>query len=66
MFLADLYRVTAGNSSLRSFFTKRGAIDYANSVLMASSPNIGCVRLEGRDSDTGVWIVLESFGIPAR
>jgi hypothetical protein len=63
--LADLYRVTAGGSSLRSFFTKNGGSEYAAGVIKNSHANIGNVELQGRCSETGDWHTLRSFGVPA-
>lgn len=65
-FLADLYRVTAGNSSLRSFFTKKAAAEYAGLVVAESSQNIGCVFVEGRDGETGDWHQLIEVGTPKK
>ena len=65
MFLADLYRVTAGcDAALRNFVTKTAAAKYAAEVVARSHRNIGLVCVQGRDGETGDWHTLIEVGTP--
>lgn len=64
LFVADLYRVTAGQSALRSYATKKAAATYARQVVAQSHQNIGPVFVEGRDGITGDWHQIVCVGTP--
>ena len=63
--ISDLFRVTAGGSALRQFFSRKGAMQYAGEVVCNSHRNIGTVCVQGRDWMTGDWKTIHTIGTPS-
>ena len=56
------YRITAGQSCMRTFPNRAVADEYAGEVVAQADPNIGPVTLE-RETETG-WETVKDYGVP--